>query len=420
MKKILIFLLICSNLSLKAQENKGIFGKENWLLSWSNFKSKTTDYRESNIILKGNIKVNTTLKANNVYLLSGTVRVINKAVLTIEPGTIIRVDTENIGALMICKGSKIIAKGTEINPIIFTSNKAASERKAGDWGGIIILGNATLNTHGGIAIFGYDKDPIYNSYGGKNDNDNSGILKYVRVEFGGKKDPTGYSSNGISLCGVGNKTTLENIMVSYSSDDSIEVYGGLTSLSNVISYRSTDDDFDFTKGANCTILNSLIIRHPYISDVLKSRCFEIETYDNIKNYDATKKKTSVKIKNVSLVDIPVDELGLKKEAIFLNKEAELEIDNCIVTGFNTFVVIDDYYFDQEKFKNIKISNSIVDNCLTFFSKINYDQESLYNEVLVPINDWFSAPKTGNIISKSGYKNLFIEGDLKKQPDFRLK
>lgn len=420
MKKLLLFLLVLSNLFLNAQQIKGIFGEDNWMQSWANFKAKTTDYRSSNIILNGNIKVNTTLTADNVYLLMGTVRVTNNAILTIDPGTIIRGDTEDIGSLMICKGSKIFAKGTESLPIIFTSNKTASDRKAGDWGGLILLGNATLNTHGDKAFFGYDKNLTYNEYGGKDDNDNSGSLEYVRVEFGGKKDPTGYSSNGISLAGVGDKTTLENIMVSYSADDSIEVYGGVTSLYNVISYRSNDDDFDFTKGAQSTIYNSLAIRHPFVSDVLKSRCFEIESYDDVKNFDATKKKTLVKIKNVSLIDIPVEEIGLPKEAVYLNKEAELEIDNCIVTGFNTFVVFDNYYLDNENFKYIRINDCIIDNCLTFFSKINFTEGSEFNEDLTAVNKWFLNPLKANIISKNGYNNLFIEGDLKKQPDFRLK
>ena len=420
MKKntLLLFLLISSGLI--AQKKNGIIGESNWLLGWTNFKPKTTEYRDNNIILSGNIKVNTTLFANKVYLLTGGVKVINNAILTIEPGTIIKGDDKTIGSLMITKGAKIIAEGTEENPIVFTSNKPPENRKPGDWGGVILLGNAPLNTFGSVGFFGYEKDPITNNYGGNIEDDSSGIVKYVRIEFGGKKDPSGYSSNALSLAGVGNKTILENIMVSDSADDSFETYGGNFILSNAVSYRSGDDDFDFTQGAQCSVVNSVAIRYPFISDPLRSRCFEIESYDKIMNYDPTKKKTLVKLKNVTMLNNDVNVSGLLKEALYLNKDCLLEVKDCLVTGFKSFIAFDDFFFDKEYYKNIKIKNVTVDNCFGVFSDTTFKVSFELNEMITAINEWFITPVNNIKSSEIGFADLFIENDTKKQPDFRLR
>ncbi len=415
---ILFFLLL--SLSTIAQKKQGIVGDTNWLMGWTNFKPKTTDYRESTIILSGNIKANTTLFAKNIYLLTGTVRVINNATLTIEPGTIIKGDFQTVGALMITKGSKIIANGTESNPIIFTSNKPMDDRKPGDWGGLIILGGAPVNTFGSIGFFGYDKDPKLNVYGGDRVEDSSGIIKYVRLEFGGKKDQTGYSSNGISFAGVGNKTILENIMISDSADDSFEVYGGAFSILNAVSYRSGDDDFDFTQGAQCSVINSVAIRYPFISDPLRSRCFEIESYEKVGQFDPTRKKTSIKIKNMTLVNNDINVSGLLKEAIFLNKDCFLEANECVVTGFKSFIAFDDFFFDMELFKNIKIKNITVDNCFNVFSDTTFKVSFELNEIITLINEWFITPENNIVSTEIGFANMFIENDVKKSPDFRLR
>jgi hypothetical protein len=420
MQKNTILLFLLFSLCTIAQKKQGIIGETNWLSGWTNFKPKTTDYRESSIILSGNIRVNTTLYAKNVYLLTGTVRVINNMTLTIEPGTIIKGDYETIGALMITKGAKIIANGTESNPIIFTSNKPQLDRKPGDWGGLILLGNAPINTFGSIGFFGYDKDPKANVYGGDKEDDSSGILKYVRLEFGGKKDPSGYSSNGLSLAGVGNKTVLESIMISDSADDSFEVYGGNFSLINAVSYRSGDDDYDFTQGAQCSVINSVAIRYPFISDPLRSRCFEIESYEKIGQFDPTKKKTSIKIKNITMLNNDVNVSGLLKEAVYLNKDCFLDVKDCVVTGFKSFIAFDDYFFEKELFKHVKIKNLTVDNCFNVFSDTTFKISFELNEIITTINEWFITPENNIVSTEIGFANMFIENDAKKSPDFRLR
>jgi hypothetical protein len=420
MRKIIVFLFVSFTFVINAQKNQGIVGKNNWLADWTDFKPKSSEYPEPNIILSGDIKTNTTLTANNTYLLKGNVRIINNAILTIQAGTIIKGDSKSVGSLMITKGSKIMAIGTESNPIIFTSDKKPVDKKAGDWGGIILLGDATINVYGGVSVFRYEKDSKFNVYGGDKEDDYSGVLKYVRVEFCGKKDATGYATNGVSLAGVGNKTVLENIMISDSADDSFQIYGGNFTLSNAVSYRAGDDDFDFTQGAQCTVSNSLAIRYPFVSDPLRSRCFEIESYEKIALYDQTKKKTLVKIKNVTLLDNDNNVSGLLKEAVYLDRDCFFEVSDCVVTGFKSFIAFDDYFFENEKYKNVTINNLIVDNCADVFSDTTYKVSYELNEILTTISDWFITPKNKIVTSQVGFANMFIENDIKKQPDFRLK
>jgi hypothetical protein len=124
----------------------GAFGSTDWTAGWSNWTPQTTVYpATTDIIPAGDITVNTTLSASKVYLLNGWVYVKAGATLTIEAGTVIRGDKSNKGSLIIEKGAKIIAEGTADHPIVFTSNQNAGSRSFGDWGGIIVLGNAKVN-----------------------------------------------------------------------------------------------------------------------------------------------------------------------------------------------------------------------------------------------------------------------------------
>ena len=165
--KLILFFVMSSCFSITAQlQDTGITGASNWLGGWTSFKANKNDYNETTKILYGTIDSNFTLSGSETYLLQGNVYVTNNAVLTIEPGTIIRGDTENNGVLIITKGAKIKAEGTANSPIVFTSNKDL--RKPGDWGGIIIIGEAPVNSFGGIANVNYEIDYQVRTYGGAN------------------------------------------------------------------------------------------------------------------------------------------------------------------------------------------------------------------------------------------------------------
>lgn len=196
-------------------------------------------------VISGTIDQSITLK-KGVFTLKGYVYVNNGAILTIEPGTIVKSDVTEKGALIIERGSKLIAEGTSAQPIVFTSGKSAGERAPGDWGGIILLGKAPTNrpTSPAPIIEGGVNRP----YGGTDANDNSGILKYVRIEFSGIAAEPNSEINGLTLGGVGAGTVLENIQVSFGADDAYEFFGGTVNAKNLIAFATYDDDFDFDFG----------------------------------------------------------------------------------------------------------------------------------------------------------------------------
>jgi hypothetical protein len=196
-------------------------------------------------LLTGTIDQSRTL-TKGTYTLRGYVYVNNGATLTIEAGSIIKSDVTEKGALIIERGSRLIAEGRADAPIVFTSGKNAGERAQGDWGGIILLGKAPTNrpTSPAPIIEGGVNRP----YGGTDANDNSGILKYVRIEFSGIAAEPNSEINGLTCGGVGAGTILENIQCSYGADDSYEFFGGTVNAKNLIAFATYDDDFDFDFG----------------------------------------------------------------------------------------------------------------------------------------------------------------------------
>ncbi len=156
----------------------------------------------STTVLSGNINTTTTLTSDKVWTLKGYVYVTDGAKLIIQPGTTIISDVAEKGALCIERGAQIIAEGTATKPIIFTSGKAVGERAPGDWGGIIILGRAKTNRSSEPTIEG----GIGRAFGGTNDADNSGVLKYVRIEYAGIAAMPNSEINALTLGGVGSGT----------------------------------------------------------------------------------------------------------------------------------------------------------------------------------------------------------------------
>jgi hypothetical protein len=201
------------------------------------------------------ITTNLTLTADKQWVLQGGVFVGDdqkETVLTIEPGTTIFGDTAELSFLTIRRGSRIEAVGTKDKPIVFTSGNTKGSRKRGDWGGIIINGRASINScdpatrpAGGCEAEG---EGSTGKYGGNMDDDSSGTLKYVRVEFAGKQITSKNELNGLALQGVGSKTTLEYIQVHMGADDAIEFFGGTANFKYVLATGSSDDNLDWTDG----------------------------------------------------------------------------------------------------------------------------------------------------------------------------
>lgn len=212
--------------------------------------------------LTGNINTTTTLTSDKVWTLKGYVYVTDGAKLIIQPGTTIVSDVAEKGALCIERGSQIIAEGTQSKPIVFTSGRPEGQRSPGDWGGIVILGRAKTNRSSEPTIEG----GIGRPYGGTNDSDNSGVLRYVRIEYAGIAAMPNSEINALTLGGVGNGTILENIQTIYANDDAFEFFGGTVNGKNLYAFATADDDFDFDFGYTGMITNGVAKRDPQFVD----------------------------------------------------------------------------------------------------------------------------------------------------------
>ena len=202
--------------------------------------------------ITSNIATSRTLYSDTVYVLSGYIKVTNGATLTVQPGTKVVGDTNVVGSsLWILRGSKLVANGTLAQPIVFTSQRSAPNRKPGDWGGIILIGNGIINRTGAtILTEGGAAGQAENYAGGNDNNDSSGVLRYVRIEFAGYdvSSGAGQELNSLSMYAVGRGTKLEYVQTMAGLDDSFEWWGGAVDGRYLVSYESGDDHFDWTEG----------------------------------------------------------------------------------------------------------------------------------------------------------------------------
>ena len=198
-----------------------------------------------------------TWAANNTYVLDGFVFVNEGQVLTIEAGTVVKGKAgkgENASALIVARGGRILAEGTATMPIIFTAeaddlNGSVSDTDSGLWGGVILLGKALINTDPGEQhVEGIPPSEPRGLYGGDNDQDDSGVLRYVSIRHGGTDIGEGNEINGLTLGGVGNRTVIEYVEVFSNMDDGIEIFGGAASLKYIISAFCGDDAYDYDQG----------------------------------------------------------------------------------------------------------------------------------------------------------------------------
>jgi hypothetical protein len=233
----------------------------------------------TNVVISSNISSNTTWTADNVYELGGRITVLDGVTLTIEPGTVIKGQAgtgANATALLVARGGKINAVGTPTKPIIFTSvaDETTPEQVGaglfispnldpatqGLWGGVIILGKAPISASANeIQIEGIPTTDPNGLYGGNDVSDNSGVMKYVSIRHGGANIGNGNEINGLTLGGVGNGTTIENIEIVGNQDDGIEFFGGTVNVSNLLVWFSGDDAIDTDQAWAGTLNNFIVI-----------------------------------------------------------------------------------------------------------------------------------------------------------------
>ena len=201
-------------------------------------------------VIQGQITGNRTFVPDTTYVLRGFVQVTSGATLRILPGTKIVGDTTQAGSsLFILRGARILAEGTADRPIVFTSQRAPGSRRPGDWGGIVIIGNARINRSVASALTEGPGAAAQNYAGGTNDDDSSGSLKYVRIEFAGYDvTGTGQELNSLSMYAVGRGTRLQYVQVHAGLDDGFEWFGGTVDGQYLVSSEAGDDHFDWTEG----------------------------------------------------------------------------------------------------------------------------------------------------------------------------
>lgn len=296
-------------------------------------------------VLEGNIS----WTADKIYKLKGYVRVGEEAVfgtvtktgtLTIAPGTLIIGERASKGTLIIQRGSKIIANGTAAQPIIFTSERNPGEREPGDWGGLVICGRAINNRvntqqarelEGGYGAF----------HGGTDDTDNSGSLKYVRVEFAGIPVQPDREVNSFTFGSVGAGTTLEYLQASNGLDDSFEWFGGNVNAKYLIAYKGLDDDFDVDHGYTGFVQYAIGIRGATQADISGSNGFEC---DNDNPASSNTPFTSPTFANVSIIGPKGDAAtGISAQfqnGMHLRRNSKMKIYNTVVTGYPSGLYID--------------------------------------------------------------------------------
>jgi hypothetical protein len=196
------------------------------------------------VVVRGRLSGSHLWEARYYYVLRGAVFVDEGATLTIQPGTMAVGETATQGTLVVARGGRIIADGTADAPIVFTSDQPIGSRGRGDWGGLIINGRAPINLPGGVGIGEGDTG----QYGGNDPYDNSGILRYVRVEYAGIEFSPDNELNGIAFQGVGRGTIVDHVQIKHNKDDGVEFFGGTVDVKHLLLTSIGDDSMDWTFG----------------------------------------------------------------------------------------------------------------------------------------------------------------------------
>jgi hypothetical protein len=389
------------------------------------------------ITLTGVITKDTTLYAKDVNYLSGKVYVAKGVTLTVEAGAKVQGKSgANVAALIITRGAKLVAKGTETSPIVFTSS--SPNPQSGDWGGIVLLGTATVNqslpwkgttyvgltsVEGGVndTEVGYglagSGDPAFPT---GNDNDNSGILQYVRIEYAGYAYLPDNELNSLTMAGVGKGTTIDHIQVTYAKDDAYEWFGGTVNCKYLIAYKTQDDDFDTDFGFSGKVQFGIALRDSVIADISQSEAFES---DNDGSGSTKTPLTSAVFSNMTAIG-PRATLDNKGNSLFragahIRRNTGISIMNSIIAGWPIAINFDVALGNVDK--NINDSTIRIKNT-TFAgntANITLSGTSTVGTTAASLLTWFSDPFYGNTIltNASADRLKLIQPFNYTNPDF---
>lgn len=292
--------------------------------------------------ITGNITNTVSWTNDKVYRLNGFVRVQDGGRLNIEKGTVVIGDRQSKGTLVVQMGGKIYAEGTKDEPVVFTSENPVGLREPGDWGGVVICGKAPNNVtaatgqpvelEGGYGAF----------HGGTDANDNSGVLRYVRIEYAGVPINPNEEVNSLTMGSVGKGTVIEYVMCSYGLDDAFEWFGGSVDAKYLIAFRGLDDDFDVDLGYSGRVQFGLGVRYATNADQSGSNGFEV---DNNGSGSSASPFTSAVFSNISIIGPKANRetaISLQfQHAAQLRRNSRISIYNSFLTGYPAGLYIDD-------------------------------------------------------------------------------
>jgi hypothetical protein len=283
------------------------------------------------VVVTGSVEATENWTNNFYYVLRGAVFVREGATLNIQAGTRVIGEAGSVGTLIVQRGGRLNAIGTREQPIVFTSDQAVGSRARGDWGGIILNGSAPLNIEGGEGVGEADTG----IYGGNDPNDNSGTLRYVRVEFAGVEFSPDNELNGIAFQGVGRGGRYEFIQVHMNRDDALEWFGGTADIKYAVASNAADDSFDWTFG--WTGRAQFIAIHQRGDDADNG----IEADNNEFNNDLLP-RANPQIYNITMCGDPDRNEGAESpRGILFRRGTAVTFRNFLVTGFkNTGMQID--------------------------------------------------------------------------------
>jgi hypothetical protein len=306
--------------------------------------------------LTGTQAANLTIVKGQPYLVKGTYIIPSGVTVTVQPGAIVKGDKATKGLILVQPGGRLVANGTAAEPIVFTSSQNVGERDRGDWAGIVMLGNAFVNQTARPAIEGVTPEQRYGSVApdanpSTNASDNSGTLRYVRIEYAGIELTPNNETNSLTMGGLGNGTVMEYVQVSFGGDDGFEWFGGTVNGKWLVSHSTWDDDFDTDFGWGGNVQFGLVVRNPFFADQSGSNAFESDNQangnpingicDGTTNTGCTRGVFS----NITVLgprDIQSRGIsGNYQNAIHIRRRTAMSLFNSFISGYRIGVRLDD-------------------------------------------------------------------------------
>ena len=344
---------------------------KDWTKTWTQWDPKNAPYGTvsdtntlSSPLGEVNITATITLDPAKVYLLRSLVVVRNGGKLIIPAGTVIRGQANSqssprqYATIIIERGGYIQIDGTVTNPVVMTSAKPIGSRDRGDWGGLVLCGKAVNNQGPDIQMEGFNNvsfDNMLAKHGGINDDDNSGSINNLRIEFGGLAFEPNKEINGLTFCSIGRNTTVNNVQVSFSGDDSYEWFGGTVNCKHIIAFKGTDDDFDTDFGYRGAVQFGISFRDSSYYDMswnAASGASTSETFESDNDASGSGKLplTSAVFSNMTCVgpvpagmtwsQLSTAQKGGFRRGVRIRRNSRLSIVNSIFMGYRNFLMFD--------------------------------------------------------------------------------